>query len=77
MTNTSTTDPITDDIRLVAARRKIWDKDAWRDAGLLGLIIRNLKAITDDETEALSARAEAEMLIKKLYIAGKRPAGAY
>lgn len=76
MTYTSTTDPITDDIRLVAARRKLWDKEPWRDPGMLALILRKLKTLADDETEPSVARAEAEMLIKKLHISGKRPKDA-
>jgi len=62
------------DFRLVAARRLRFNENAWQDQGHLWLVIHTLKQIVADVTETVVARAEAEMLIKKLYIAGKRPA---
>lgn len=77
MTYQSTTDPIADDIRLVAARRMIWDKDAWRRPGMLALLTRSMQDIVDSDDEPDIARTEAKMLIKKLYLAGKRPPDIY
>jgi hypothetical protein len=62
------------DFRLVAARQLRWDKDAWRDQGHLALVIRTLEQMVADETESAETRAEAEMLIRKLRVVGKRPA---
>lgn len=63
-----------DDLRLVAARRLAWNKDAWREPALLAFVIRTLKQIVADETENPESRAEADMLIGKLNRAGKVPA---
>ena len=62
-----------EDFRLVAARRLVWNKDAWREPAFLGLVIDTVKRIATDEAESPEARAEAEMLVKKLYLAGKAP----
>lgn len=64
------------DFRLIAARQLAWDNSAWRQPGLLGLTIRALKEIVACEGESSEARAEAAMLIKKLYAAGKKPSVA-
>jgi hypothetical protein len=60
------------DIRLVNARRLRWDKDAWQDQGFIALVISALDKLISDETECPVSRAEARMLVKKLY-AIKRP----
>jgi hypothetical protein len=62
-----------EDYRLVAARQLRWDKEAWRKPAHLALVIRALKQIVADESESPVSRAEAEMLTKKLYMAGKEP----
>lgn len=62
------------DFRLVAARKLAHCKNVWQDQGHLWLVIHTLKQIVADVTETLVARAEAEMLIKKLYLVGRRPA---
>ncbi len=62
------------DFRLIAARQLSWDKDAWREPAYLAFVIRTLKEIAVNETESRESRAEAEMLMKKLYKAEKRPA---
>ena len=60
------------DIRLVNARRLTWNKDAWREPGFLGLVTRELERMICDAAEAPESRAEARVLVKKLY-AIKRP----
>ena len=61
---------------LIAARQLLWDKNAWREPGFLSFVIRTLEQIVADEDTSPAYRTEAEMLIKKLYTAGKKPAGA-
>ncbi len=53
-----------------------WDNNAWRQPGLIGLTIRALNEIVACEGESSEARAEAAMLIKKLYASGKKPSVA-
>jgi hypothetical protein len=66
-----------DDLRLIAARRLVWNKDAWRDPGYLALVTRWMKSIVEDEAESAKAHAEAAMLMKKLYLATNAPAEAW
>jgi hypothetical protein len=65
--------PEMNDYRFVAARRLVWNKDAWREPALLALAIRALNQLVAGESGSPESLAEAEMLIKKLYIAGKKP----
>lgn len=65
-----------DDHILIAARQLLWDKHAWREPGFLSFVIRTLEQQVADEDTSPAYRMEAEMLIKKLYMAGKKPAGA-
>ena len=60
----------------IAARQILWDKNAWLQPARLGFLIRALEQIVADEETSPEYRVEAEMLIKKLYMAGKKPAGA-
>jgi hypothetical protein len=60
------------DIRLVNARRLTWDKDAWQAPGFVAFVARELEKILADESEPVASRAEARVLLKKLY-AIKRP----
>ena len=55
-----------EDYRLVAARRLVWNKDAWRAPAHVALAIRSLEAMLAAETLSTETRAEAEMLIRKL-----------
>ena len=61
------------DIRLVTARQLLWDKEAWRQPAFLAVAIQMLGQIVEDDAESSEARNEAQMLIKKLYQAGKAP----
>jgi hypothetical protein len=61
------------DIRLVTARQLLWDKEAWRQPAFLGFAIQMLDQIVEDDAQSSEARNEAQMLIKKLYQAGKAP----
>ncbi len=60
----------------VFARQLAWNKNAWREPARIGLAITVLQQILAAESASPEHRAEAEMLIKKLYLAGKKPAGA-
>lgn len=62
-----------EDIRLVGARRLVWNPDAWQQPGTLHMYAQLLNGIIDNEEESTEARAEAAMLLKQLYAAGKRP----
>jgi len=55
------------DIRIEAARRMVWDKDASRKPGFVAWLTRLMKAILRDEELDKQDRAEVEMLLKKLY----------
>lgn len=77
MTYQSTTAPIADDLRLVAARRMVWDSNAWRQPAMVALLTRRMQDIVDSNDESDVARAEAKMLIKKLHLASRKPPGAY
>lgn len=57
-------------------RQLAWNKDAWREPARIGLAIQFLEQILASEDASPESRAEAEMLIKQLYKAGKKPAGA-
>lgn len=61
------------DFRLVAARQMVWNKEIWRQPASLGLAIRALKQILENEELSSGERAEVEMLIRKLHAAGKAP----
>jgi len=61
------------DFRMVAARQMVWDKEIWRRPASLGLAIRALEHILENEDPSNGERAEIEMLIRKLYAAGKPP----
>ncbi len=61
------------DIRLVTARQLLWDKEAWRQPAFLFFAIQMLDQIVENDAEAPEARNEAQVLIKKLYQAGKAP----
>ena len=54
------------DFRLIAARRLIWDKNAWQHPGHIALVTRSLKQLMDEEGRTMETLAEAEMLIRKL-----------
>ena len=60
----------------VPARQLLWDPNAWRKPAYLAFIIRTLEATVAEGFERPEDQAEALMLIKKLYLAGKKPAGA-
>ena len=62
-----------DDLRLVGARRMIWDEEAWRVPASIAFHIRNLNQILADDDESPESRAEAKMLIPKLHALVKRP----
>jgi len=61
---------------LIFARQLAWNENAWREPARIGLAISSMKKIIASENVSHEHRAEAEMLIKKLYLAGKKPAGA-
>jgi hypothetical protein len=61
------------DYRLVAARQMVWDKEIWRRPASLGLAIRALQQILENEEPSSGEQAEIEMLIRKLYAACKPP----
>jgi hypothetical protein len=61
------------DPRLVSARILVWNKDAWRNPAFLHLTIRMLEQIVNSDVESPESQAEAKMLIKQLYLAGKTP----
>jgi hypothetical protein len=63
-----------EDFRLVAARQLAWDKEACRKHAYRALVIHALEGIVASDVEQPVSRAEAEMLIKKLYAVGKKPA---
>ena len=63
-----------DDYRLVAARRLAWNENAWREPARLALVISGLQAFLAEYPEETESRAEAQNLIKKLHLAGKKPA---
>ena len=63
-----------DDYRLVAARKLDWNENAWREPARIALVISGLKTFLADNPENPVLRAEAEHLIRKLYLAGKKPA---
>lgn len=65
-----------DDSYFVFARKLVWNNDAWREPARIGLAISILQQILASENASHQQRAEAEMLVKKLYNAGKKPAGA-
>lgn len=65
------------DIRLVVARQLVWDREIWRSPGRLNLSIRLLENMQETEEMTDQQRAEVEMLIRKLYAAGKKPAEAF
>ena len=54
------------DFRLIAARRLVWDKNAWHAPAHIALVTRSLKQLMNEEDQASEALAEAAMLIKKL-----------
>ena len=58
---------------LAVACRVAWDQEAWRDPALVYFLIKTIEPIAADESETSENRAEAEMLISKLYKAMKRP----
>jgi len=66
-----------DDHFLIAARQLLWDKNAWREPAFLNLVIRALEQKVAEQDTSPAYRTEAEMLIRKLYSAGKKPAGAF
>jgi len=61
------------DVRFVRARQLVWDKEAWRQPALIGLVIRSLQQVLDDEAGDAGALAEARWLIKNLRHAVKPP----
>jgi hypothetical protein len=63
-----------DDYRLAAARRLVWNVEAWREPSILALAIFGLQAFLVEFPDQSESHAEAENLIKKLHQAGKPPA---
>jgi hypothetical protein len=61
------------DFRLIAARRMVCNNEIWREPARVGLAIRTLEQILENEETSSAERAEIEMLIRKLYAAGKPP----
>jgi len=59
--------------RIVAAQRLAWNENAWREPGRLALVIFGLKKFLAEGRENPALRAEAERLIRTLYLAGKKP----
>lgn len=66
-----------DDHIVIVARQLLWDKNAWREPAFLNFVIRTLEQSVADEDASSAYRTEAKMLIKQLYMAGKKPAGAF
>jgi len=62
---------------LIFPRQLAWNKEAWREPARIGLAIHILQQILADENASPEYLAEAEMLIKKLQVVGKKPAGAF
>jgi len=62
-----------EDYRLVAARKLVWDKEAWRKPAVLLQAINWLEQIVADQSGTVVAHAEAQMLINKLHQAAKQP----
>jgi len=58
----------------IAAQRWADNPDAWRDPARCDEWITVMKAIADNESERPEARAEAELLVKRLRKAKKKPA---
>ena len=77
MTDTTTTSSEAHDLRLISARQMVWDKDIWRWPARLYFHINLLKDMLEDASLEPSTRAEVEMLIRKLYVAGRKPPGEY
>lgn len=61
------------DIRLIVARKMLWEKDLWRQPARVSSVIRALQLLVDSESEDAKDRAEAKMLIGKLYAASREP----
>jgi hypothetical protein len=61
------------DFRFNAARIIAADKDAWKEPGRIGLAMRTMQDIADNDDAIPEARIEAENLVKKLRDAQKRP----
>ena len=57
------------------ARRLADNPDAWKDPARCDEWISVMNAIADNEAERPEARAEAELLVKQLRKAKKKPAG--
>jgi hypothetical protein len=64
---------MSDDYRLIAARRLVWKEELWREPALVALAISGLRTILMDESESDEARTEGRYLIKKLLSASKQP----
>ncbi|HTT84322.1 MAG TPA: hypothetical protein VMF67_12650 [Rhizomicrobium sp.] len=58
------------------AQRLADSADAWQEPGRCDAWISIMKAIAANESERPEARAEAELLVKRLRKAKRKPAGA-
>jgi len=65
-----------DQCGLIFPRKLVWNKDAWREPARIGLAILICEGVLADEDTSPEHRAEAEMLIRNLRLAGKKPPGA-
>lgn len=65
------------DFRLVAARLLTSEKDIWRQPARIGLALFGLKDLLSESDRTSAEYAEAELLTKKLRLAGKEPAQAF
>jgi hypothetical protein len=67
MPQTDSSTPYGDqDFRLIAARRVVWDKNAWQSPAHIWLVIRSLQELMAEENRPRETLAEAAMLMKKL-----------
>jgi hypothetical protein len=57
----------------IEAQRLADDPDAWKDSARCDEWISVMQALADNESERPEARAEAELLVKRLRKAKKKP----
>ena len=65
------------DFRLVAARLLAFEKDVWRQPARIGLALFGLTELLSEENRTVEEYAEAELLVRKLRLAGKEPAPTF